>query len=443
MAHDRSRILERFALAAGEARDALARAGVPRWELYAKASEWEEVSRQPGRDDTTVHCRETGLAVRTRRAGKTGFAAASGGDPAVWRDTVQRALATERPDPVDPLPPASALGTVPVRKADALPEPGWGRETLHRLETEIGAVSSGRLRLVRSTVRTGSSGWLLHTAEGFSVNHRTTACLLVAEIAALEPGLPVWRRVLPLAAPLEADMAELARRLVNPFLLLREARPRSTGIADILLDSAVAAHLLAGIVPLLLAPRADPAPGERIGSALLDLVDDRPGEAGPLVAPCDGEGIPSRRIRLVERGVLRRRLACHREAQRGGGEAGGAVRRSYREPPVTGIANLLLEPHSGLPGEALVGAAESAFSLLNLAGPPEIDLEEDRYRLTGTGITLDRGRVEAWHPLAEVRGRVSRLLERLEATGATVSWHQTAAGVVGTPPLLFRAQLVG
>jgi len=51
--------------------------------------------------------------------------------------------------------------------------------------------------------------------------------------------------------------------------------------------------------------------------------------------------------------------------------------------------------------------------------------------------------VTAWHPLVEVKGRVRRLLDRLDATGTTVTWHQTATGVVGTPPLLFRAQLVG
>jgi len=445
MAHDAARILERFAATAAEARDALSRAGVPRWELYAKASEWEETTLRPGAGETTVRCRETGLAVRTRRAGRSGFAAASGGDPAVWRSTVQTALATERPEAIDPLPPVEALGVAPAPPPGDDPPDGWGRELLTGLERGVRELSGGELRLTRGSVRSGRTGWLLHTAEGFTATHRSPACLLVVAISPTRAGVPGWRRVIPVRDPTSLDPSALARRLVNPFGLLRDVRARRAGITDILLDPAVAAHLLAGVVPLLLEPRETPPVGARIGSSLLELEDDRTGEAGPLVAPCDGEGVPARTTPLVREGVLVARLACCRDALRAGeaARAGGAVRPTYREPPVTGIANLFLRPRDGLPGESLVEAAGSAVYLLELAGPPEVDLAADRYRLAGLGVALEHGRVGAWHPLVEVTGRVSRLLGRLEATGARIAWHQTAAGVIGTPPLLFRAQLVG
>ncbi len=440
-------ILARFAEAAGEARDALARAGVPRWELFAKASVWREWTRRADRPTVAIHCRETGLAVRTRRGNRSGFSAASGADARAWREVVEAALAVEQPDPVDPLPPRELLGTAAVRAPGEFPAEEWAEELLRRLEAGVESRSGGRLRLIRASVRTGETGWLLHTGEGFTATHRSVSAMLVLEVAGTEPGRPSWRQVLPVSDPQEPDPEALARLLVDPLLLLGEPRQPRAGVMDLLLDPSVAAHLLAGLVPLVTASPATvrlARPGDRLGSALLNLVDDRAGHRGPLTSPCDGEGLPAGEVTLVHGGVLRRRLASYRDARRTGMEPnGGAVRFTYREPPRTGIANLALLPTQGLPASRILEAAGRCLYLLRLAAAPEVDPAGDRYRLSGIGVSVDGGTVQGWHPLVEVRGRISRLLGRLEAVGSDLRWHQTAAGVVGSPTLLVRSQLVG
>lgn len=443
-----SRVLERLAGAAGEARDALARAGAPRWELYAKASSWEETLQRTGSATTTVRCQETGLAVRTRRHERTGFAAASGAGPRAWRAAVEAALSVEQPDAIDPLPPPEKLGTTPLQTAPpGAPSPGWGESVLTRLESEVGEASDGRLRLLRASVRLGEAGWILHTAEGFTATHLGASCLLLAEVGGTAAGRPAWRELVPIPSASSLDPAVVARRLVDPLLLLDTPSAARSGVEDVLLDRAVAAHLLGGLVSLLVASEPNqnmPFQGQLLGSELLTLVDDRLGLEGPLTAPCDGEGLPSREIVLVDRGVLRGRLASYRDAVRAGIDPpGGAMRSSYREPPQTGVANLVLRPEPAVSPRDLLAAAGRCLYLLRLAGPPEVEPHHDRYRLSGIGVTLEDGAVRAWHPLVEVRGRVSRLLQRLEAAGSDRAWFQTAAGVVGTPSLLVRSQLVG
>lgn len=440
-------ILARFSEAAEEARDTLARRGVPRWELFAKASVWCERTRRADRPPAVIHCRETGLAVRTRRGDRSGFSAASGAEGRAWREVVEAALAVEQPDPVDPLPPAELLGTAAAPAAAEPPADEWAVELLHRLEAGVENRSGGRLRLIRASLRTGEAGWLLHTGEGFTATHRTVSTMLVLEVAGTEPGRPSWRQVLPVRDPRGLDPEALSRRLVDPLLLLGEPRSPRSGVMDLLLDPSVAVHLLAGLVPLVTASPATlrlAQPGDRLGSALLHLVDDRAGHRGPLTSPCDGEGLPAREVTLVHRGILRHRLASYRDARRTGVEPnGGAVRFTYREPPRTGIANLALVPTQGLPAARLLEAAGRCLYLLRLAAAPEVDPAGDRYRMSGIGVTVDGGTVQSWHPLVEVRGRISRLLGRLEAVGSDLRWHQTAAGVVGSPTLLIRSQLVG
>ncbi len=443
-----SRVLERLAGAAGEARDALAREGVPRWEVYAKASSWEETLQRTGGASSSIRCNETGLAVRTRRHERSGFAAASGAGPRAWRAAVEAALSVERSDPIDPLPPPEKLGTSELEPTPpTAPSPGWGGSLLTALESEVENASDGRLRLLRGSVRLGQAGWILHTAEGFTATHFSASCLLLAEVGGTGAGRPSWRQLIPIPSAPSLDSAVLARRLVDPLLLLDTPSAVRSGVEDVLLDRAVAAHLLSGLVSLLVAPGPSPSTPfqeQVLGSELLTLVDDRLGREGPLTAPCDGEGLPSQEILLVERGRLRGRLASYRDAVRAGIDPpGGAMRSSYREPPQTGIANLVLRPEPAVSAHDLLAAAGRCLYLLRLTGPPEVEPHHDRYRLSGIGVTLEEGAVRAWHPLVEVRGRVSRLLQRLEAAGTDRAWFQTAAGVVGSPSLLVRSQLVG
>jgi len=112
---------ERLHTAAASARTLLENSPVERWEIFAKASFAREVEVAPGRPLRVINVEETGVAVRSLRKGRAGFAAASGLGSGASRRAVEGALATETAVAHDPLPPRRLLGTTEARAARPLP----------------------------------------------------------------------------------------------------------------------------------------------------------------------------------------------------------------------------------------------------------------------------------------------------------------------------------
>jgi PmbA protein len=232
-------------------------------------------------------------------------------------------------------------------------------------------------------------------------------------------------------------------------LLTRSRIATDSGLRDLILHPEVAAELLAAIAPLFLATTDEESLGEiidregRLAAPALTLIDDRVDPDAPITGPCDGEGLPAKRTLLVEEGVPRYRVACHRDAVRHSeASRGGALRLSYRDYPGTGIANLQVAIDGGVAAGQLLGSADRALYLLRPLAPVGFELSTDTYRIIASGVWLDGRTVRGWHPVVELRGSVGRLLRRIEAVGTDLRWFQTSQGFVGAPSLLIRRQPV-
>ena len=441
---------ERVRSAAATSLDVLARSGVERWEVFTKASVTRELEVTPGLPPQEVQVEEMGVAVRTRRARRAGFAAASGLDVDAARRAIDGALAVEAELPFDPLPPARLLGTAESRPTRPLPPRGWAHHAADQLGRAVVAVSGGRLRLRRSLLQEGTFSWLLQTSDGFVATFDGTAASLLSEVQPSDRRGGVWREWHHIADPAEFDPAGAARRIADRALLVQGRVATGSGLANLILAPEVAARLLAALEPLLVVcrHRNDPLPGlldgdGRLGSDALTLVDDRLDPDVPITGPCDGEGLPPARTLLVEHGVPRHRLASYRDA-RAFGETprGGALRLSYRDYPSTAIANLRVVTDEGLPPPEMLRRAGTALYLLRPLAPVVIDFEAGRYRIVASGVWLEGGRVRGWHPVVELRGSLARLLGRIEAVGTDLAWFQADRGCVGAPSLLIRSQPV-
>jgi len=291
---------------------------------------------------------------------------------------------------------------------------------------------------------------LLLTSEGFAASHRGASSSLDLEVSGTGNGHGTWRSWRWIAQPQDFDPERAATSLVDRALLAGAPSPVRPGVHDVLLHGEVAAHLLAALEPLLTVRPGQPDPAaalvDRNGfltSPAITLVDDRPGLEAPTASPCDGEGLPSRRITLVDGGIPRHRAACWRDAvEAGEAPLGGAVRWSYRDLPASGLANLVVDTSGGLPPARLLGRVERAYYLLRLVAPVEVDMPAARYRLLASGLSMRNGRPQGWHPVLEVSGDLGKLLRRLDAVGTDRRWYQTAAGFVAVPTLLARHQRI-
>jgi PmbA protein len=442
--------LDRLNAAAESARIELETRPSERWEFFAKASFTREVAVTPGAPLDVIEVEETGVAVRSWRDGRSGFAAASGLEGEAARRAAEGALATELPVPTDPLPPHRRLGTTDIRPARPLPPTGWAGHVGEELGRALAERAGGHLRLRRTVIQEGAFAWILATGDGWVARHEDTGSSLLAEVELVGERGGIWRDWVHIADTRVFDSDAAAAQVSDRALLTRGRVATDSGLRDLILHPEVSAQLLASIAPLFLATAEDRDPlpeildGEgRLAAPALTLVDDRTDPDAPITGPCDGEGLPATRTLLVDEGVPRHRLASYRDATRFSETSrGGALRISYRDYPQTGIANLQTVTGSGVAPAELLGSADRALYLLRPLAPVGFEAATDTYRIIASGVWLDGRTVRGWHPVVELRGSLGRLLRRIEAVGTDLRWFQTSRGFIGAPSMLIRRQPV-
>ncbi len=441
---------DRLHAAAVAARERLVRSPAARWEVYAKASFTREVEVAPSAPLRVIEVEETGVAVRSLREGRMGFAAASGLENDASRRAVEGALVAESSVDDDPLPPLRLLGTTEVGPARALPPRGWATHAGQELARAVAGLSGSHLRLRRAIFQEGAFAWVLATGDGWVARHEDVSTTMLAEVESVSDRSGVWRDWVHIADAETFDLEAAAARITDRALLTRSRVATDSGLRDLILHPEVTAQLLAAMTPLFLAtpetedllpPLLD---GEgRLASSALTLVDDRKDWEAPLTGPCDGEGLPAGRTLLLDEGVPRHRLASYRDSRRcGETPRGGAVRLSYRDYPASGIANLKVVTGRGVAASELLGAADRALYLLRPLAPVSCRPHDDRYRIVASGVWLDGRQVRGWHPVVELKGSLGRLLRRIEVVGTDLRWFQAERGCVGAPSLLIRRQSI-
>jgi PmbA protein len=405
-----------------------------RFEVFARLGETVHLARAQDGSLERRETRELGVACRVAARGRAGFAAAAGSAARAGRQAALAALDAVLPAP-DPLPPGEVLGTSGSDLVHAVADP----EARELFASELAAACTAeapRVRLVQTRLLTGTSTAALATGEGFVA--RAGAGGAVVELLLAPPAGP-WRHF-HFAAPLLADLQPeiLARRAVEASLLATQGDPPPRQLADVLLAPAVAAPLVVALAQHLAREEndADALARARVSPAW-HLVDERPGPAGLLPLPWDGEGLPARRIVLITGGRLHERFATWERAQRTGEHPGGAVRPSYRHPPRPGPANLVVLPATAARQPDLLAQLGDGFYLALPAGAVRVDQASGRFALRTAAVAVSGGRAVRAHPLVDLRGSFRRLLGGLAATGGDAESFSLASAVT-TPSLLFR-----
>jgi predicted Zn-dependent protease len=404
-----------------------------RFEVFARLGESAHLVRDQDGAFERRATRELGVACRVSGGGRAGFAAAAGAATRAGRQAALAAMDALLPA-TDPLPPRAALGS----SGSALEHPAADPAAQEAFAEELAAgfaAATRQAELVQVRLLVGTSTAVLATGEGHLARAHAGGSVVELLVA---PSEGPWRHF-HFAAPALADLQpdELTRRAVEASLLATTGRAAPRQLADVLLAPAVAAPLVVALAHHL-ARETDDDSWRRIRVApTWHLVDERPGPTGLLPLPWDGEGLPSRRLVLAAGGHLRERFATWEVAQRTGRQPGGAVRPSYRHPPVAGAANLVVLPDAAIGQPDLLRLLDTGFYLAIPAGVARVDPASGRFALRAAAVGVRHGRPTSTHPLVDLRGSFGRLLRGLAATGGD-SESFSLASAVTTPSLLFR-----
>jgi TldD protein len=164
--------------------------------------------------------------------------------------------------------------------------------------------------------------------------------------------------------------------------------------------------------------RPDDLGSLRYGSEHMNVTADPTSAGGLGTFGFDDEGVPARRVAVVERGLLTAFLTSRETAARIGSGAGGSMRADgWSRMPLVRMTNLHLEPQAGALEDLLADVDDGVY------------LETNRsWSIDDKRLNFQFGTQAAW----EIRkGKLGRLLRDATYTGVTPDFWRSLQAVAG------------
>ncbi len=381
---------------------------------------------------------EKGWAVRAGGGDGSFFSCGSGAPPldAEWPRPSGESLRLPESEPEDDWEPG------PDRAAPLMVE-GEARGLIESLSRDLGRKLEGA-RVLHAVLDDGASEASLVNSRGLDRGFGSRLATLRVE--AVRSGHPETRTTLEVAARGAQHLQPRAvvGRLAD-VLAVREAGNgapvRERG--EMVLSPAVGSRLLAALSPLWLGPGAEQRAtalsdrNNRLGSSELSVVDDGRLAGGALESPIDGEGVPTRRFAIVERGRYLQPLVDWREAESRTWRSSGCTRRpGWRDRPRVGISHLHVVPAPEVAPSELISAVARGFYWLEALGPARVDLGADRFTVEVCGFEVAQGVAQRSIGRAWLCGGIGAFARGVRATARDLAFTPAGGGMVGAPTLL-------
>lgn len=359
------------------------------------------------------------------------LARATAPDPAAGLPT--EALATGVPD-LGLYDPADRAVTVDARIDDARRAEAAARAVDPRIVNSEGSqVSSSQRR-----VAYGSSA-------GFRGAYDSASHGLFCEPIARENGsmqrdywMTADRRLAGLEAP-----ERVGRHAAERALRRLGGRRVATGEYPVIFDPMTARSLLGhllGCISGYAIYRESSFLGSKLGQPIasdaVTIIDDGRLPGGLGSRPFDGEGLPTRRNVLVERGVLRSWMLDSYSGRKLGLPSTGNAARSAASAPGVGSTNLWLEP-GAVSLDEMIGRTDRGLLVTELIGQGFHPVTGD-YSRGAAGLWIESGRVT--HAVEEITiaGNLGEMLAAIDLVGSDLLW----LGATASPSLRVARMMI-
>jgi len=243
-----------------------------------------------------------------------------------------------------------------------------------------------------------------------------------------------------LTAP-EEVAAEAARRAVD----MLDPRLVRTQRATVVFDPRVAGSLLGGLLGAINGERVLQGAsflagrvGETIATELMTVVDDGTRARGLASAPFDGEGVPTQRRTIVDRGVLQGYMYNTIAAERSGTQStGNASRGGFTSLPGIGSHAFYIEAGDTDPDEIVAGV-ESGLYLTGVTGYG-INPVSGNFSGGAEGFWISRGRKTFPVKGITIASTAEEMFNGIEVIGTDLDLNRTTTA----PTLRLRSMQIG
>ncbi|OYT51584.1 hypothetical protein B6U66_03715 [Candidatus Bathyarchaeota archaeon ex4484_135] len=158
--------------------------------------------------------------------------------------------------------------------------------------------------------------------------------------------------------------------------------------------------------------------GQQVASEALSIFDDPRSPENPARASRDMEGVPTRRVALIERGVLKEHLTDYYYALKWGVQPTGSCTRPW--PRLVGAAPsvdhlfLQIRGKEEAPLEELIGDVKKGFLIRDVMGVHQSDFRSGRFSLPASGWLIEDGEVRKPVLRLMISGTMPELLNKVD-----------------------------
>lgn len=179
--------------------------------------------------------------------------------------------------------------------------------------------------------------------------------------------------------------------------------------------------------------------GEKIGSSLLNLVDDGLLPKGIGSAPFDGEGVPMQKKILVENGILKRFLydtyTATKEGVNSTGNAGRSSFENIPEPETTNFYLISGEKNK----EEIIREIKTGIHVLEVMGLHTADPVSGDFSVGISGRYIKDGELSFSLQGMTMAGNIWQLMNSIVALGSDLKFY----GSIGAPTIVFSEVTFG
>jgi PmbA protein len=223
-----------------------------------------------------------------------------------------------------------------------------------------------------------------------------------------------------------AKASQKAWEMLDPMMI-------KTQRSAVIFDPEVAGSLLRGVIAALNGERVLQGAsflaeymGKQFASPLLTIIDDGTRARSLGAAPFDGEGVPTQKRALVDRGVVSGFIYNTIAAKRAGTvSTGNASRNGYNSLPGIGTHQLSLSP--GLHTRNEIIAATDKGLLLNGVTGYGIDAVSGNFSGGASGFWIEKGEIR--HPVegVTVAGSADTIMNSIDMMGNDIDMNRSFA----------------
>ncbi|MBS4172971.1 TldD/PmbA family protein [Bacillus sp. FJAT-49736] len=222
------------------------------------------------------------------------------------------------------------------------------------------------------------------------------------------------------------DPKQIAKEAAEESLSFLGAKSIENKDYPILLRNDAAAQLLATFSPVFSAENTQAGKsllhnklGEKIANTNVSIVDNPLLETGLASRTFDGEGVATKKLAVVEDGVLKSLLHNQKTAKKDGTvTTGHASKESYKSALAVGPSNFYIQP-SAKSFEELLSTIEEGVLITELSGLHSgTNQISGDFSVAANGYYIKNGKVETPVNLMTIAGNFYDLLNNIEEVGA-------------------------